>query len=109
MNTITRIILYPFKDLIGLGYSECNCCGFPWNLVKPHCIEIQDGRGASPVCEDCWNKRSIGEIRDAFNKCYDSWQHGDLYNAPLTSIEIGFTREEMLSALAKAFEAEVWK
>ena len=102
MKAITRFLLSPFKGLLGIGYGKCYCCEFPWNMVEPHSIDIVEGGGCFATCCDCWKNKSDEEIIEAYNKCYDAWNYGDKYNAPLTVEEIGFTRYQMLYSLKKA-------
>ena len=104
MNKITRFILSPIKHILGVGYGQCECCGFHWNTVENHTIQVTEVLGCFATCQDCWENKSDEEIIDAYNRLYDSWRLGDIYNKPLTVEQIGFTRDQMLSSLKKALE-----
>jgi hypothetical protein len=42
------------------GYSQCQCCGGYWNVVRPHVtmyefdVEPGSGRGFFALCKVCW-------------------------------------------------------
>lgn len=99
MKALTKHILNPFKDLLGIGYGYCRCCGFHWNMVKPYHLRITEWTGCFATCCDCWENKNDSEIIMAFDRQYDSWLAGDSHNPPLTVEQIGFTREQMLHAL----------
>lgn len=101
MKSITRLLLSPLKNILGVGYGTCGCCGFHWNMVEPHTINITNDVGCFATCCDCWKNKSDEEIISAYNKMYDSWLLGDSHNESLTTEQIGFTREQMLSTLKK--------
>ena len=109
MKKLSKFLLSPVKHIIGLGYGSCKCCGFHWNMVEPHSINVADGVGCFATCEDCWKNKSDEEIISAYNKMYDSWLLGDSHNESLTTEQIGFTREQMLSALKKELLQKKYK
>lgn len=95
MKKLSRILLSPVKHIIGFGYGSCKCCGFHWNMVKSHITMVDEGVGCFATCEDCWENKNEEEIKDAYNKMYDSWLNS------LTAAQIGFTRKQMITALNK--------
>lgn len=103
-NKFQRMIMYPFRHLIGKGYSHCGCCGFPWNRVPTHNIWITKEWGMIPICENCWKTKSDKQIIKACNKLYDSWLSGDKLNKPIPQEEMHYTREQMLDAVDEALK-----
>lgn len=62
-----RLAVAPAMQAKFYGFSCCERCGFPWPLVPSHStwfsVTKNGGRGASPLCEDCWQDLGIGEFR----------------------------------------------
>jgi hypothetical protein len=55
------------------GCSGCGICGDTWNWKKEHVVEYAEGRGAFPVCEECWRKAPEEAIIKAAVELGDLW------------------------------------
>ena len=99
MKSITRLLLSPLKNILGVGYGTCGCCGFHWNMVEPHTIYITNEAGCFATCCDCWERKTDSEIMKAYENLYDSWLSGDKFNPPLAKEQIGFTKEQMMTTV----------
>ena len=104
MNKLLRAALFPFKNVIGIGFSKCKCCGFPWNMVEEHSVRVKDHIGCFAVCEDCWRNKSKEDILKAHHKMYNEWLFGNSQNMPLTIEEIGFSKIDMMKAVESELE-----
>jgi len=47
------------------GISGCGICGDKWNWKKEHIFPYEKGRGAFPICEECWRTASASQIKEA--------------------------------------------
>lgn len=101
MKKNLKEILRPFYPIIGAGYSRCNSCDAPWNIVDGHTVWVSERRGCFAVCEDCWELEPDDKIIEAFSKRYDSWINGDELNPPYTEEEIGYTKEHLLNCVKR--------
>lgn len=54
-------------------FSYCARCGRTWDKCKGHTVDDDYGRGAFPICEDCWNAITIEERKFWMNKLIDEW------------------------------------
>lgn len=58
----------------GKGYSGCQKCRTPWDLVRHHDTSYSDSRGCFPLCEKCWSELTPECRLPYYKKLHDEWK-----------------------------------
>ena len=83
-------VLYP-------SYGTCHCCGLPWSVADPHCVNYKgtSGAGFFAVCDYCFRHETLQKIDEATCKLHLKW------------LEMGHNEtdiEEMIEQTHKEYE-----